>query len=79
MNLWEVQIRPARRFDEPRYKELMQEHHYLGDLAKISETLWYIALWRDQWIALMTFPLPPGSARHGTGGSVGAHGISMLV
>ena len=55
MNLWEVQIRPARRFDEPRYKELMQEHHYLGDLAKISETLWYIALWRDQWIALMSF------------------------
>jgi hypothetical protein len=33
----------------------MQEHHYLGSLPKISETLWYIALWRDQWVALLSF------------------------
>ncbi len=33
----------------------MQEHHYLGRLPKISETLWYIALWRDQWVALLSF------------------------
>ncbi len=23
----------------------MQEHHYLGSLPKIGETLWFIALW----------------------------------
>jgi len=33
----------------------MQEHHYLGYLPKISETLWYIALWSDQWVALVSF------------------------
>lgn len=33
----------------------MQEHHYLGRLPKISETLWYVALWQDQWIALLSF------------------------
>jgi hypothetical protein len=33
----------------------MQEHHYLGSLPKISETLWYIALWCDQWVALLSF------------------------
>jgi len=38
-----------------RYQELMQEHHYLGRLPKISETLWYIALWQNQWVALLSF------------------------
>ena len=33
----------------------MQEHHYLGRLPKISETLWYVALWREQWAALLSF------------------------
>ena len=33
----------------------MQEHHYLGSLPKIGETLWYVALWRDQWVALLSF------------------------
>ena len=33
----------------------MQAHHYLGALRPIGETLRYIALWRDQWIALITF------------------------
>ena len=33
----------------------MHEHHYLGKLPKISETLWYIAHWRDQWVALISF------------------------
>lgn len=33
----------------------MQEHHYLGCLPKISETLWYVAFWGDQWVALVSF------------------------
>ena len=33
----------------------MRQHHYLGALAKISETLWYVATWREQWIALLSF------------------------
>ena len=33
----------------------MQAHHYLGHLPKIGESLWYIATWRDQWLALLTF------------------------
>ena len=41
--------------EEQRYQKLMQEHHYLGSLPKISETLWYIAAWRDQWVALLGF------------------------
>jgi hypothetical protein len=33
----------------------MQAHHYLGPLPKISETLWYVATFADQWVALFSF------------------------
>jgi hypothetical protein len=33
----------------------MQDHHYLGALPKISETLWYVATFQDQWLALLSF------------------------
>lgn len=33
----------------------MEKQHYLGSLPKIGETLWYIATWRDQWVALLSF------------------------
>jgi hypothetical protein len=55
LNLAEVVVRPVHPFEEQLYQRLMQEHHYLGSLPKISETLWYIALWADQWVALLSF------------------------
>lgn len=55
MNLREILVRPIRPFEEQRYQELMQEHHYLGSLPKIGETLWYVATWRNQWVALLSF------------------------
>src|SRR5438105_11797069 len=33
----------------------MRAHHYLGYLPKIGETLWYVATWREQWLALLSF------------------------
>ena len=32
----------------------MAQHHYLGDLPKIGETLWYVATWRGQWLAQLS-------------------------
>jgi hypothetical protein len=55
MNLREVLVRPVVRHEEQHYQELMDQYHYLGKIPKISETLWYVALWRDQWVALLTF------------------------
>lgn len=55
MNLKEVQVRPVRSSEEPRYRELMQAQHYLGQLPKIGETLWYLGIWRETWVALLTF------------------------
>ncbi|MBU2483397.1 MAG: DUF4338 domain-containing protein [Proteobacteria bacterium] len=33
----------------------MDAHHYLGSLPKIGETLWYVGVFRDQWVALLCF------------------------
>lgn len=55
MDLEEVVVRPVRAAEEGRYQELMRHHHYLGALPKISETLWYVASWREAWVALLSF------------------------
>src|SRR4030067_3071961 len=55
LTLWEILVRLIRPGEEQRYQKLMQEHHYLGSLPKISETLWSVALWGDQWVALLSF------------------------
>ncbi len=55
LDLREIMVRPVHSFEEQRYQKLMQEHHYLGSLPKISETLWYVATWRDEWVALLSF------------------------
>jgi len=52
--LSELQVRPVERSEEERYQEQMARHHYLGDLAKIGETFWYVATWREQWVAQLS-------------------------
>jgi hypothetical protein len=53
--LKEIQIRLVTAGEEAHYRELMQAHHYLGDLPKIGKTLWYVAMLHDEWVALLTF------------------------
>ena len=48
-------VRPVRCLEEPRYQDLMEQHHDLGALPKISETLWYVATWGKEWVALLSF------------------------
>ena len=55
IDLKQLSVRPVTASEEPRYRELMQQHHYLGDLAKIGHTLWHIATYKEVWIALLTF------------------------
>ena len=52
--LREIQLRPVERSEEAQYQEQMARHHYLGALAKISETVWYVATWREQWVAQLS-------------------------
>ena len=51
--LRQLQVRPVERDEETRYQELMARHHYLGALPKIGETIWYVATWCAQWVALI--------------------------
>ncbi|MCP4946012.1 MAG: ISAs1 family transposase [Aestuariibacter sp.] len=55
MRLQEVIVRPAQASEESRFREGMQSHHYLGALPKIGNTLWYVATWEDEWVALLSF------------------------
>lgn len=55
IDLKQIAVRPVSASEEARYRELMQQHHYLGDLAKIGHTLWYVATYEQEWVALLTF------------------------
>lgn len=53
MNVHDITLRPVAHEEEPRFKALLDAHHDLGAAAKIGHTLWYVASWRDQWLALL--------------------------
>ncbi len=55
MNPSNILVRPIHSLEEQRFQQLMQAHHYLGALPKISETLRYVATFGDQWVALVSF------------------------
>lgn len=55
MRLIEIIVRPISSSEEPRFRELMQSHHYLGGLPKIGNTILYIATYEDEWFALLNF------------------------
>jgi len=52
--LADIQVRPVERSEETQYQQQMARHHYLGALGKIGETLWYVAIWREQWVAQLS-------------------------
>ena len=80
LNLREIDLQPVAACEEARFQALMQAHHYLGSLPKIGHTLWYVATWRGQWLALLSFSVPRrGSARPVTVGSVGIFATSTTA
>jgi len=55
MRLEQISVRPISKHEEAKYLQLMEAHHYLGSIPKIGETLWYVATYQSQWIALISF------------------------
>ena len=55
MNLQEIIIQPVQPGDQKHFQSLMETHHYLGALPKIGHTLWYVASYRNEWLALLSF------------------------
>lgn len=46
-------VRPARREERARWRELMQQHHYLGFERIVGESLCYVATRGADWVALL--------------------------
>jgi len=55
LNLKALQIHLVQPDEANRFQALMQAHHYLGSLPKIGETLWYVATYFGEWVALLNF------------------------
>ena len=55
MNLQEIIVRPVGHSEEAIFQQLMGTHHYLGALPKIGNTLWYVATYQNDWLALLVF------------------------
>ena len=55
MDVSQVRVDLVERAQEARYQALMAREHYLGALSKIGETLWYVASFQGQWVALLSF------------------------
>ena len=52
--LADLSLRPITCAEQECYREQLAGHHYLGDLPKIGETLWYVATWRRQQVAQLS-------------------------
>jgi hypothetical protein len=55
LNLREIILQPVTAAEEACFQSLMQAHHYLGALPKIVHTLWHVASWHGEWLALLSF------------------------
>lgn len=55
MKLSDVRARPICPSEAERFQRLMEEHHYLGALPKIGETLRYACTCHGKWAALLSF------------------------
>ncbi len=55
MHLSQLVVHPVKASEESCFQQLMQSHHYLGSLPKIGNTVWYVATWNGEWVALLSF------------------------
>ena len=53
-----VQVRPISAREHHRFQQSMQAHHYLGALAKIGNTLRYVAEREGRWVGLLSVSAP---------------------
>src|ERR1700681_2531129 len=61
----QVQVRLVERAELERFKELLDEHHYLGSLKAVGERLHYVATdAQGQWLALLVFSAPAKHLKH---------------
>lgn len=62
--LEELQVQLASQEYLPRFQSLLRRHHYLGEIKPVGERLYYVAVWRGQWLALLVFCAAARHLRH---------------
>lgn len=55
MLLDEVRVRLLEPSKRDRYDQLIEQRHYLGNANSIGQVLRYVAEYRGEWVALLTF------------------------
>jgi hypothetical protein len=55
VDLSRLTVRPIGADEEARYQQLLEQHHYLGAIPKIGQTLRYVAQHDGAWVALASF------------------------
>lgn len=60
----ELQVRVIGPEDHPRFQSLLRRHHYLQGIKPVGERLYYVAVWREQWLALLVFCAAARHLRH---------------
>ena len=62
-----VVVRPVRRGELGRWRELMARFHYLGDAELVGESLRYVAESKCGWLALTSWNVAAWKSRHREG------------
>ncbi len=60
----ELQVQVVGPEDQPRFQSLLRRHHYLQGIKPVGERLYYVAVWRGQWLALLVFCAAAKHLRH---------------
>ena len=60
----ELQVRLVNPEELPRFQSLLRRHHYLQGIKPVGERLYYVAVWRGQWLALLVFCAAARHLRH---------------
>jgi len=64
VELRRVEVRPTRRHEVTRWRELMAQFHYLGDGELVGESLRYVAEYEGRWLGLLSWAAAAWKSRH---------------
>jgi len=55
VDLSRVTLRPIAPDEDDGFQQLLEQHHYLGSIPKIGQTLRYVAQYDGAWVAVLSF------------------------
>ena len=60
----ELEVQLVGQQELARFQSLLRRHHYLQGIKPVGERLYYVAVWRGQWLALLVFCAAARHLRH---------------